>query len=476
MKNPQNYEKTAEDQSPYSFLGILGLTLLLSVYSSPLWGQKSNQGNETDCERYSRILNEGCLRNFPLSTGAECNRIISRYKELRLGCRDTHTNRNRETPGERQVNFSSEGKRGNKESRGPEPVPASDITAETPPKSESQVNADSQGTAIHEASAASDSGKMSAIGAKSNITKGIPIAEELSSFGLGAANSHFDSLTAQYGGTEKMPPPVFDTYQNDLQVYSNAKSLYQEGKPIPQELVESARSPEIKSALELASAGAYLESELKEESKYLDYKINLFSGRVSELQKRNDFLKTHQDSRLTESGNPKKPADANRMPSQLGSSKSNITENVDQTSLAKILSELDPNAPHNQSLSGPEKRQLARKIEELRRKLRASVNNKTKGQTKDVLSDFQEELKNEKLVNLKNSPTENEGAWDDLIRQVELNSASPYPSSEEIEYTLRETSAEIGLLSGILETESQNLFQRVSDYYRNCEKRKCLNQ
>lgn len=450
------------------------MLMLFLISSTSSWGQSSNGGKETNCERYTRILNEGCPRNFPLSIGTECDRIMGRYRELRLGCRDTHTNRNRVTPVEEQVNSSPTGKQKDKESRGPEPVPASDITAETPPKSETKVSGDSQGAAINEAQAASDTGKYSAMDGKSTVTKGIPVAENLTNLGFEAASSHLDNLVAKYDGVENMPPPAFEQYNHDLQIYSKAKSQYGEGKPIDKEVYESARSPEVRSALEFASAGAYTETELKEESKYLDYKVSLFSNRSNELQQRSLSLNTNSELERKNLESSKKLTEPFRKPTQVDSTNSTITSKDEQKILEKALASLDPNAPQNRSLSQKQKQELAKKLDDLRNRLRKKMIDKNHGQKKDLLSDFKEELENEKVVNLRSIPEGGNDSLSEILRHADLHSASPYPSSQEIADTLRETSAEIEMLSGILELESKDLFARVSEYYKDCQKRKCV--
>ncbi len=468
--------KLADSRNFHPILGIPFL-LMLCLFSTPSsWGQTPNRGKETNCERYTRVLNEGCPVYFPSSEGAECNRIIGLYKKLQLGCRDTHTNRTDPlSPIEEQSRISSDEKRGGKENRGPEPIQASDIAAETPPKSESSVSGDSQGAAIEEAQVASDTGKYSAMNGKSTVNKGIPMMEDLTNISLEAANSHLEELVTKYDGIENMPAPVFEQYSHDLQIYSQAKSRYEDGKTIDQELYESAKSPEVRSALEVAAAGAYTKNELKEESNYLDYKINLFSDRSNQLQQRSLSLNSHSESSGNNLDNSKRMGGLNRNPAQIRSSESTITAQDGQKSLEKILASLDPNSPQNRSLSQTQKLELAKKLNDLRNRLRKKVNEKNNSDKKDLLSDFQEELDSEKAVNLRASLEEKVGPISEILRNVEANSRSPYPSSQEIEDTLRETSAEIGMLSGILELESKNLFERVSEYYKDCQKRKCVN-
>lgn len=458
----------------FSGTPLVFMFFLISTSSS--WGQNSSHGKETNCERYTRVLNEGCPRNFPLSIGAECNRIMGRYKELQLGCRDTHTNRTAPlSPIEEQSRISSDEKRGGKENRGPEPIPVSDITSETPPKSESSVSGDSQGAAIEEAKVASDTGKYSAMNGKSTVNKGIPMMEDLTNISLEAANSHLEGLVTKYDGIENMPPPIFEQYNHDLEIYSQAKSRYDDGKTIDQELYESAKSPEVRSALEVAAAGSYTENELKEESKYLDYKINLFSNRSNQLQQRSLSLNSNSELLANNGDHSKRMTGPNRNPAQALSKSSTITTSEEQKSLEKVLDSLDPNAPQNRSLSAKQKLEMAKKLDDLRNRLRKKMSEKNNSQKKDLLSDFQEELKSEKAVNVNGSKENRSDAISEILRQADIQSASPYPIPQEIEDTLRETSAEIGMLSGILELESKNLFERVSEYYQDCQKRKCVN-
>ncbi len=286
---------------------------------------------------------------------------------------------------------------------------------------------------------------------------------------LDAANNRLQDIKSDLDA-RGAPPSEYNAWKNDAQLVQSAMSSIENGKPIPTGMYEQANDPQIQRDLKVVTA-------LDDTSHYYQENQSFYSQQAQQLAQ----VAKQSETRGQNLGSLKESptAEINSKPGEEAKRQIALAEKAEQsgekTQTSKPIAEsklreVDSIAAKlEQSLAQISSKALR---DALRKKLLARLkNNPTAG----ALADAEKEIS--EIAAKENLPTGAQAAAEELLSSA-LEGGGRSISSVDLDEGARKLREELlqaqDEQAGITHLDPRTLFQRVTDFLKICQEKKCV--